>query len=537
MSKQYVSHKKGLPEQTVPQAQSSPVMIGNQSMEALISGQAAPSVQNMGHQVDLPATIREKMENSFGADLSGVRLYESAAVSEAGAQAITRGSDIAFAPGKLDLTSSSGQALLGHELSHVVSQARGQVSGNGFLNDHALEARADREGALAAAGESVYSGSVTPLSASSVTSAAGPMQAKKITDKDRYDYAEAQLTAQKNATNASKAKNAKAQDAARELAAQYSASAFDKTNSTTADRVTSRDQMKLMSKLFRNRVSERDTLMQEVFAEDIASGAATLDDADSYNGNSMIRPAIALSQVSQDRNVNKGIIRALRGSGPVGSRGISAQLSQEKRDAISNAMAPVVESVMNFDMDSLNLDDVDTLSQHTDFITRIAIGAQGISDLGQKDGIRFSKDDNVHEEFRRRAMFMNTAYKRLENYHTNRMISDGTPDDYVQAEYLPTTQEDDQQISRVKKLADSTFSAQLALGGGTKTYAAFKEHMLEQNATEARASRENALQSQLRKARVDKGTREKPKYEYDVSHIPEELRMQEPQKKWWQFWK
>ena len=158
-------------------------MIGNQSMEALMTGAQDPSTENMGHRVDLPEAIREKMESSFGADFSSVRLYESQAVADAGAQAVTMGDKIGFAPGQLDFASSGGQALLGHELSHVVSQARGEAVGNGFLNDHALEARADREGAMAAAGESVYSGPVAPLSASNVSSAAGPMQAKKPEDK------------------------------------------------------------------------------------------------------------------------------------------------------------------------------------------------------------------------------------------------------------------------------------------------------------------------------------------------------------------
>jgi len=123
------------------------------------------------------------MEHSFGADLSSVQLYESQTVADAGARAMAMGNRIAFAPGQLDFTSSAGQSLLGHELSHVVSQARGEVTGGGFLNDSALEARADREGAMAAAGESVYTGPVTPLSASSVSEAAGPMQAKKFKDK------------------------------------------------------------------------------------------------------------------------------------------------------------------------------------------------------------------------------------------------------------------------------------------------------------------------------------------------------------------
>ena len=102
---------------------------------------------------------------------------------------MAQGSRIAFAPGKLDFASASGQALLGHELSHVVSQARGEVTGSGFLNDHALEARADREGAMAAAGEQVYAGPVTTaLSSASAAPAAGPMQASKSTSKGKKHF-------------------------------------------------------------------------------------------------------------------------------------------------------------------------------------------------------------------------------------------------------------------------------------------------------------------------------------------------------------
>ena len=37
-----------------------------------------------------------------------------------------------------------GQALLGHELSHVVSQARGEVRGSGLLENNSLESRGIR---------------------------------------------------------------------------------------------------------------------------------------------------------------------------------------------------------------------------------------------------------------------------------------------------------------------------------------------------------------------------------------------------------
>jgi hypothetical protein len=160
----------------------------SQRMNALQSGAAKPTSEEMGRQVDLPDAMRAKMESSFGADLSAVKLYESQRVADAGAEAITQGSSIAFAPGKLDLVSSGGQALLGHELSHVVSQQRGEVTGSGFLSDHALEARADREGALAAAGQQVYAGPVTgAMSTASAASAAGPMQAKKNTAEEKAD--------------------------------------------------------------------------------------------------------------------------------------------------------------------------------------------------------------------------------------------------------------------------------------------------------------------------------------------------------------
>ncbi len=157
------------------------------SAETFVSGEKesflpnSAMVENLGHQVDMPVVMREKMEGAFGMDLSDVKLYENKAVGKAGAEAVAQGSNIAFAPGKMDFTSTHGQALLGHEISHVASQARGEVKGSGLVNDHALEARADREGLMAARGESVtpgYGGASAPLSNASAASAAGPMQAK-----------------------------------------------------------------------------------------------------------------------------------------------------------------------------------------------------------------------------------------------------------------------------------------------------------------------------------------------------------------------
>ena len=179
MSQTYQARRRA---QDAPAEQKLHTGVPGPSLSELAAG-AMPSTEQMGHRVDLPDAIREKMEASFGADFSGVKLYESQTVADAGAEAMTMGSSVAFAPGQLDLTSTSGQALLGHELSHVVSQARGESAGRGFLADSGLEAQADRQGMLAAQGESVYSGPVAPLSASAVpASAAGPMQAAKKED-------------------------------------------------------------------------------------------------------------------------------------------------------------------------------------------------------------------------------------------------------------------------------------------------------------------------------------------------------------------
>lgn len=138
------------------------------------------SAAAMGRSVSMPASLRQRMENSFGADFSGVKFIESQQVADNGADAVTLGGGkVGFAPGKLDFTSKQGQELIGHELAHVVSHARGEVTGRGFLGNASLEAQADRQGEMAAAGQSVYTGPVTPLSASTVASAEGPMQAKK----------------------------------------------------------------------------------------------------------------------------------------------------------------------------------------------------------------------------------------------------------------------------------------------------------------------------------------------------------------------
>jgi hypothetical protein len=103
----------------------------------------------------LPAEVRAKMEAALGADFSDVRIHVGREASSIGALAYTWGTNIHFAPGQYNPHSLQGQKVLGHELWHVVQQKMGRVSnplggGVAVVQDHALEAEADRMGIKAA---------------------------------------------------------------------------------------------------------------------------------------------------------------------------------------------------------------------------------------------------------------------------------------------------------------------------------------------------------------------------------------------------
>ena len=103
----------------------------------------------------IPDQVRAKMETAFGADFSDVRVHVGQEASSSGAIAYTWGTNIHFAPGQYNPHTIQGQKLLGHELWHVVQQKSGRVSnpfggGVAVVQDHALEAEADRMGVKAA---------------------------------------------------------------------------------------------------------------------------------------------------------------------------------------------------------------------------------------------------------------------------------------------------------------------------------------------------------------------------------------------------
>jgi len=97
----------------------------------------------------LPAGVRQKMEALFGQSFADVRVHVGPHVSAMGAVAFTQGTDIHMAPGRYEPSTPRGQAILGHELTHVVQQRAGRVrnpfgGGVAVVQDRALEAEADR---------------------------------------------------------------------------------------------------------------------------------------------------------------------------------------------------------------------------------------------------------------------------------------------------------------------------------------------------------------------------------------------------------
>ncbi|TNF37942.1 MAG: DUF4157 domain-containing protein [Deltaproteobacteria bacterium] len=146
-----------------------------------------------GSDGKLGPAVRAQMEGALGQDFSNVKVHpNSSAASALGAKAFTQGNDIHFAPGQYNPASQSGQALIGHELAHVVQQVRGRVPATGHakgvpLNDDpGLEAEADARGAAAASAPAQApsaqkggdgAGGVAPAKAASP---AAPVQGKGI---------------------------------------------------------------------------------------------------------------------------------------------------------------------------------------------------------------------------------------------------------------------------------------------------------------------------------------------------------------------
>lgn len=105
--------------------------------QSVASGMAATpdleeSIQGLrGSGQPLAKSIREPMEQAFGADFSGVKVHTDTQSDQLNksiqAKAFTTGQDIFFRQGTYNPGSSGGQELIAHELTHVVQQTGGMV--------------------------------------------------------------------------------------------------------------------------------------------------------------------------------------------------------------------------------------------------------------------------------------------------------------------------------------------------------------------------------------------------------------------------
>ncbi|MEQ8957392.1 MAG: DUF4157 domain-containing protein, partial [Coleofasciculus sp. C2-GNP5-27] len=82
--------------------------------------------QKRGQGQSLSEDIREPMEQTLGADFSGVKVHTDSQSDQLNrsiqARAFTTGQDVFFKQGEYNPGSKNGQELLAHELTHVVQQ-------------------------------------------------------------------------------------------------------------------------------------------------------------------------------------------------------------------------------------------------------------------------------------------------------------------------------------------------------------------------------------------------------------------------------
>lgn len=112
--------------------------VGNQAVGELLepTEQRSPvhDVVHSGDGAPLAPGVRADMEARFGGqDFGDVRVHTDGAAHESArsvnAQAYTVGSNIVFQRDSYDPTSTAGQHMLAHELTHVVQQRSGPVDG------------------------------------------------------------------------------------------------------------------------------------------------------------------------------------------------------------------------------------------------------------------------------------------------------------------------------------------------------------------------------------------------------------------------
>jgi Domain of unknown function (DUF4157) len=145
-----VARCKAAPEAVVELQRS----VGNAAVVQLLrdedaAGAPSPVLGVVGHGGGQPldSSVRAGMEYALGTDLSGVRVHTDGAAA-ASAQAVqahayTVGDEVVFGAGQYQPGSPAGQRTLAHELTHVVQQRNGPVSGTPAGNGISLSDPSD----------------------------------------------------------------------------------------------------------------------------------------------------------------------------------------------------------------------------------------------------------------------------------------------------------------------------------------------------------------------------------------------------------
>lgn len=159
---------------------------GNGGVTALVEDERSPvhDVVSSGGR-PLEPTVREDMESRLGHDFGDVRIHDDAAAHESArsvnAHAYTVGSDVVFQRDKYDPSSTDGQVMLAHELTHVVQQRNGPVDGTPAAGGIHLSDPSDRfEREAAANAERVMSTPAPAVSSGGAGGAVGAVQRSEV---------------------------------------------------------------------------------------------------------------------------------------------------------------------------------------------------------------------------------------------------------------------------------------------------------------------------------------------------------------------
>jgi hypothetical protein len=120
----------------------------------LPGGRVHPDVESAiasarGHGRALDAPVRDRVGEALGDSLADVRVHSDERADtlarSVSARAFTTGTDIFFARGEYEPRTTGGEALLAHELTHVVQQRGSPTTGPLTVTDPggALEAEAE----------------------------------------------------------------------------------------------------------------------------------------------------------------------------------------------------------------------------------------------------------------------------------------------------------------------------------------------------------------------------------------------------------